>query len=110
MTGRSHVHAVSAATLWATSFIGQPLLPISIHRMLLSGAITATVVYYIDRRATDRDVLMRLGLWTGAAVEKQRCTMVHDSEVKQSHPAQRDPRPRSGAVDSGACPATGQGG
>lgn len=106
LISRCRIHAPLAAALWAAALFGGGVLAEPVHRVTLAGAITATLVYYIHRRATDRDVLVRLGLWTGAAVERQRCTMMHEPGAQHGNPTAATIPSPAGAVDSTACPAT----
>lgn len=68
MTTRSlHRHLAAAGVAWLVPVLWQFFGPHdpATHRTLLSVAMTVSVMLYIDYRATQRDVLLRLGIWTG---------------------------------------------
>lgn len=95
-----------AVALWAASFTGGLVLATQVQRTVLAGAITMTVIYYIDRRAADGERLVSLGLWTGSAVERQRCAMVHNHNDNHGPPVPGPRLDQDGAVHSEAWSAT----
>lgn len=58
-----------AAASWSAALALGVLTPglVGVHRTVLAAAVTVTVIAYVDYRARDRDLWLRLGLWAGAA-------------------------------------------
>lgn len=95
-----HAYSALAAALWTSSLV--PLVDSRTHRTVVAAASTLTIMAWVDRRASDRDTLIRLGLWTGAASQLKRCTNVHETAADFGTVTESDLGSTPTAVDSEA--------
>lgn len=76
-------HLCAVVVAWLLPFAWLIFAPQSdaVHRTLLALAITSTVILYVDYRAIERDVLLRLGVWAGVGQrDSGRCVEMRDSD------------------------------